>query len=513
MKYRKFALLWSVLCFFNLNAKIRIPQNEGEKIAIHTIIKEIKSKTNLNGSELNLITLHYSSCDLSKDNVASSINNLSQDVFVVFPVSDTIFTEQLAQKFGNRRILFNSQIYNLIEKWNYDAMQNYFIKINEDPIFLEIENAGNSNIQTFLQKKVDLKLDKSCKVPLGSFLIRYNAVSNNGLYFSDVRNRIFFLKNTDTIATEINFNALLNYDSIFNRIPNRMDKAVNTDRSKGMLREKMTILGIFPAGDKTLFHFAFNYLFEQSKDTLKFWKATLLVSIKHNSEMEVEILSGSEIDHHYKMGNTSAFRFLYPKADGHLIMGRVYTDAELQTFLLNKKNKMPLAVEFNLTPICIIDSLGNQHWKNWPSKEFESIKVLNDYNIPNTYIKQLISESADLGLIMNAVKNNHLFFYAMPHVYDIRKNKLKDLLWWNQLNDNFTGKLYLQSVTHNQLRKEYLFGFSINTGMLFATTNESFDLINLEMHHDASLSTAKIIQDQSSCVQIKDFVYKLKFQN
>ena len=66
-----------------------------------------------------------------------------------------------------------------------------------------------------------------------------------------------------------------------------------------------------------------------------------------------------------------------------------------------------------------------------------------------------------------------------------------------------------ESVFH--YRQAYLFAFTIKQGMLFAQTNENFELKKLEMIANPMLSSAKIVQEKHCVFQSVDQVYLLKF--
>jgi hypothetical protein len=358
---------------------------------------------------------------------------------------------------------------------------------------------------------IDFSLNKICKVPVGSFIIRYTAKTNMGNFFNDVRNRLFWVKPNDTVANELKLFDQFNYDSILKRVPKPMGEVLYTNELKDLLKDKYMLLGIFPSGENTVFHVAFNYLYKHQGDTVIFWKSTLFITFTKKGTFTYEIMSNNEVDAALKNGHTLPYNYLIPKPDGSKLLGRIFSDSELKDIAIFKNDKSPLAIELLPAKICEVNPTGEYQWSNISVVKSPSFKILKEYNVSNELIAKLSNESADFGLIMNTFINNQLFFFGMPYAYDFKKGSSLELGWWRKLNTSYGENLFLRSVTYSAKLHAYLFAFTIKQGMLFAITNENFDLKKLEMIANPLLSSAKIVQEKHCVFQSADQVYLLKF--
>lgn len=505
------------LSFINISGFCQtwIPQNSNDLTLINHLISDFKQSNNLNQiDQIRFITVKYLTCEWCKKEVSKNDNLNLKTIPIVFPLEDSSVAPLIVEQFKNKQIIFNDRIFELLDKMNVDPLKTYLVTLNLEPRYIQISalNANNLIDLTSGQSERTIHYEKICKVPVGSFLLKFTAVTSLGTYFTDVRNRLFWLNQDDTIAKEFNLLNQLNYDSILKRIPNPKGELVYEKDLNGKIRDKYTVMGIFPSGNNTVFHIGLNYLFKKGKDTMVLWMSTLFVTQKPNREIIVEIMSASEIDATMKSGRTNAFRFLHPFPNGRKIVGRIFQENELNEMLNHKKDKSTLAVEIDALKIGEIDSSGHSNWINNQLEKYPSFKKHKEFNIPNTVLTSLNKESNDFGLIMNSFVNNHFFFNKMPYSFSLSKDKLIELTWWKDLNFSYESNLFLQSASFNEKQKVYLFAFSIKSGMLFVTTDVNFKLMKLDKVTNPLFSNAKIILEKRSCFQSGDQVYKMNFE-
>jgi len=506
--------LFSYLGFSIISAQVWIPQNDREIKLVDQIFNDFSETLKLNkGQSLQLMTLKYASCDWCKDEMSGYAFEKLKSIPLVFPLADTALQTLIKEQFKNRIIVFNDHIFDVLAKLNVDQNKGYYFQFNVNPQFAQIDAVNASNIKELLANKsmIDFSLNKICKVPVGSFIIRYTAKTNMGNFFNDVRNRLFWVKPNDTVANELKLFDQFNYDSILKRVPKPMGEVLYTNELKDLLKDKYMLLGIFPSGENTVFHVAFNYLYKHQGDTVIFWKSTLFITFTKKGTFTYEIMSNNEVDAALKNGHTLPYNYLIPKPDGSKLLGRIFSDSELKDIAIFKNDKSPLAVELQPAKICEVNPTGEYQWSNISVVKSPSFKILKEYNVSNELIAKLSNESADFGLIMNTFINNQLFFFGMPYAYDFKKGSSLELGWWRKLNTSYGENLFLRSVTYSAKLHAYLFAFTIKQGMLFAITNENFDLKKLEMIANPMLSSAKIVQEKHCVFQSADQVYLLKF--
>jgi len=506
--------LFSYLGFSVISAQVWIPQNDREIKLVDQIFNDFSETLKLNkGQSLQLMTLKYASCDWCKDEMSGYAFEKLKSIPLVFPLADTALQTLIKEQFKNRIIVFNDHIFDVLAKLNIDQNKGYYFQFNVNPQFAQIDAVNASNIKELLANKsmIDFSLNKICKVPVGSFIIRYTAKTNMGNFFNDVRNRLFWVKPNDTVANELKLFDQFNYDSILKRVPKPMGEVLYTNELKDLLKDKYMLLGIFPSGENTVFHVAFNYLYKHQGDTVIFWKSTLFITFTKKGTFTYEIMSNNEVDAALKNGHTLPYNYLIPKPDGSKLLGRIFSDSELKDIAIFKNDKSPLAIELLPAKICEVNPTGEYQWSNISVVKSPSFKILKEYNVSNELIAKLSNESADFGLIMNTFINNQLFFFGMPYAYDFKKGSSLELGWWRKLNTSYGENLFLRSVTYSAKLHAYLFAFTIKQGMLFAITNENFDLKKLEMIANPLLSSAKIVQEKHCVFQSADQVYLLKF--
>lgn len=508
--------LFSYLGFSIISAQVWIPQNDREIKLVDQIFNDFSETLKLNkGQSLQLMTLKYASCDWCKDEMSGYAFEKLKSIPLVFPLADTALQTLIKEQFKNRIIVFNDHVFDVLAKLNFDQNKGYYFQFNLNPQFAQIDAVNASNIKELLANKsmIDFSLNKICKVPVGSFVINYTAKTQMGNFFSDVRHRLFWLKSGDSVANELKLFDQFNYDSILKRIPKPMGEVLYSNELKNLLKDKYTLLGIFPSGEKTVFHIALNYLYKQygHTDTVVFWKSTLFINLNKTGGISIDVVSMNEVDELFKIGHTNAYSFLYPKPDGSKLLGRIFSARELKDIAIFKNDKSPLAVELQPAKICEVNPTGEYQWSNISVVKSPSFKILKEYNVSNELITKLSNESADFGLIMNTFINNQLFFFGMPYAYDFKKGSSLELGWWRKLNTSYGENLFLRSVTYSAKLHAYLFAFTIKQGMLFAITNENFDLKKLEMIANPMLSSAKIVQEKHCVFQSVDQVYLLKF--
>ena len=506
--------LFSYLGFSVISAQVWIPQNDREIKLVDQIFNDFSETLKLNkGQSLQLMTLKYASCDWCKDEMSGYAFEKLKSIPLVFPLADTALQTLIKEQFTNRIIVFNDHIFDVLAKLNIDQNKGYYFQFNVNPQFAQIDAVNASNIKELLANKsmIDFSLNKICKVPVGSFIIRYTAKTNMGNFFNDVRNRLFWVKPNDTVANELKLFDQFNYDSILKRVPKPMGEVLYTNELKDLLKDKYMLLGIFPSGENTVFHVAFNYLYKHQGDTVIFWKSTLFITFTKKGTFTYEIMSNNEVDAALKNGHTLPYNYLIPKPDGSKLLGRIFSDSELKDIAIFKNDKSPLAIELLPAKICEVNPTGEYQWSNISVVKSPSFKILKEYNVSNELIAKLSNESADFGLIMNTFINNQLFFFGMPYAYDFKKGSSLELGWWRKLNTSYGENLFLRSVTYSAKLHAYLFAFTIKQGMLFAITNENFDLKKLEMIANPLLSSAKIVQEKHCVFQSADQVYLLKF--
>ncbi len=512
-------LIFIVICVFatRSSANVWIPQNDREIKLVDQIFNDFSETLKLNqGQSLELMTLKYASCDWCKDEISGYAFEKLKSVPLLFPLADTALQTLIKDQFKNRIIVFNDHIFDLLGKLNVDQNKGYYFHFNVNPQFAQIDAVNASNIKELLAQKsiIDLSLIKICKVPVGSFVINYTAKTQMGNFFSDVRHRLFWLKPGDSVANEFKLVDQFNYDSMLKRIPKPMGEVLYSNELKNLLKGKYTLLGIFPSGDNTVFHLAFNYLYKQHghADTVVFWKSTLFVTLNKTGGMSIEVISMNEVDESFKIGHTNAYSFLNPKPDGLKLLGRIFSASELKDIAIFKNDKSPLAVELQPAKICEINPTGEYHWSNISVVKSPSFKIFKEYNVSNELITKLSNESADFGLIMNTFLNNQLFFFGMPYAYDFKKGTAMELGWWRKLNTSYGENLFLRGVSYNGKLHAYLFAFTLKQGILFAITNENFELKKLEMNTNPIFSSAKIFLEKHCVFQSADQVYQLKFK-
>ncbi len=504
--------------FFTLSfssANVWIPQNDREIKLVDQIFNDFSETLKLNqGQSLQLMTLKYASCDWCKDEISGYAFEKLKSVPLVFPLADTALQTLIKDQFKNRIIVFNDHIFDLLGKLNVDQNKGYYFQFNVNPQFAQIDAVNASNIKELLAQKsvIDLSLIKICKVPVGSFIIRYTAKTQMGNFFNDVRNRLFWVKPNDTIASELKLFDQFNYDSILKRVPKPMGEVLYSNELKDMLKDKYMLLGIFPSGENTVFHVAFNYLYKHQGDTVIFWKATLFITFNKNGAFTYEIMSNNEVDASLKNGHTLPYNYLIPYPNRSKLLGRIFSDDELKDMAIFKNDKSPLAVELQPAKICEVNPTGEYHWSNISVVKSPSFKIFKEYNVSNELITKLSNESADFGLIMNTFLNNQLFFFGMPYAYDFKKGTAVELGWWRKLNTSYGENLFLRGVSYNAKLHAYLFAFTLKQGILFAITNENFELKKLEMNTNPIFSSAKIFLEKHCVFQSADLVYQLKFK-
>ncbi|NBO24947.1 MAG: hypothetical protein EBU93_06935, partial [Chlamydiae bacterium] len=336
--------LFSYLGFSVISAQVWIPQNDREIKLVDQIFNDFSETLKLNkGQSLQLMTLKYASCDWCKDEMSGYAFEKLKSIPLVFPLADTALQTLIKEQFKNRIIVFNDHIFDVLAKLNIDQNKGYYFQFNVNPQFAQIDAVNASNIKELLANKsmIDFSLNKICKVPVGSFIIRYTAKTNMGNFFNDVRNRLFWVKPNDTVANELKLFDQFNYDSILKRVPKPMGEVLYTNELKDLLKDKYMLLGIFPSGENTVFHVAFNYLYKHQGDTVIFWKSTLFITFTKKGTFTYEIMSNNEVDAALKNGHTLPYNYLIPKPDGSKLLGRIFSDSELKDIAIFKNDKSP----------------------------------------------------------------------------------------------------------------------------------------------------------------------------
>ncbi len=507
-------LVSSILLLFlfsEANSKFWLPENKKELDLFENIVKQLNVENDKNQHEF--ISSYYSTCDWCKLIFEDSL--FSQTSFV-FPTSDQSVLPLIRKEFNSNSIFFSDDLFVLINYLGLEKTSNYSFEFNSQLKFVKIQEINKNNFQTALKKTSDFELKCSTLslLPAGSFQLRLRCTIDKGTYFTDIRNRLFFIPSGDSQAIlQKSILEDFEYDSLIRKYDNRI--GVVTDPQKLKLANlagdrRMTIESIVPYKNGVKYLVSLSYLIQQKGDTFTTENLEIFIEENEKGERYYKPIDKEKLNDGISIGYAIPFTF-YQTLDNNFEIIRIdINESDWKNIKSNLPKKVQIGVKLQILPK--IKSTSNED-RNW---EFLNTKVSDNSKREFLFIDRdfFVNESKlrpNSGAKFYHLTNNFIYLENSNFVYDLKKKKAVKLAWLEKLTQNSDLGIRILSMEYLESSQQYFFSLYSRNGVILILTSEGFDLQNIDFFPIVGLSNNIYVLNRKASYLDKSTIKLIEF--
>jgi hypothetical protein len=351
-------------------------------------------------------------------------------------------------------------------------------------------------------------------LPAGSFQLRLRCTIDKGTYFTDIRNRLFFIPSGDSQAIlQKSILEDFEYDSLIRKYDNRI--GVVTDPQKLKLANlagdrRITIESIVPYKNGVKYLVSLSYLIQQKGDTFTTENLEIFIEENEKGERYYKPIDKEKLNDGISIGYAIPFTF-YQTLDNNFEIIRIdINESDWKNIKSNLPKKVQIGVKLQILPK--IKSTSNED-RNW---EFLNTKVSDNSKREFLFMDRdfFVNESKlrpNSGAKFYHLTNNFIYLENSNFVYDLKKKKAVKLAWLEKLTQNSDLGIRILSMEYLESSQQYFFSLYSRNGVILILTSEGFDLQNIDFFPIVGLSNNIYVLNRKASYLDKSTIKLIEF--
>jgi hypothetical protein len=466
--------------FSEANSKFWLPENKKDHELFERIISQLK--VNNDSVEQTFISSMYSTCDWCKLIFEDS---LFLRTSFVFPKSDQSIMPLISKEFKSSSIAFSSDLFYLLEYLGLEKSSNFLIQFNTELKYLRIQEINKNNYKALLknQSKLELKTSNLGKLPTGSYQLRLRCTVDKGTYFTDIRNRLFFIPTGDSFA--ILQNSILHdfeYDSII-RLYDKRNNVV-TDPSKLKLaniegNKRIVIESIIPYKNGLKYLVSLSYLLKQNGDTFTTENIELFIEEDSSGKRIYKPILNQYLNKGIKLGYAIPFTFYQSLENDFEIIRIDINELDIKGKEFSLPRRIPIAVKLKIAPTIITTAQLDRTWKFIQTEKLEKSKRDFIYMDRKFFMNETHLRPKS-GAKFFHLANQFIYLENSHYVYDFETQKPVKIDWLEKFSKNSELNFRILSMEYLSNSNQYLFSMYSNKGMFLILASDKFELDHID---------------------------------
>jgi len=509
MKY--LFLILSIIVFSEVKSKVWLPENDKEIALFERIVSIVDSGESANN--FSFISSRYSTCDWCK--LIFESKEFSKTSFI-FPTSDNSVLTLIRKEFNSESIYFSDELFYLINKLGLEQSLNYVFHVNKELKYFDIQEINKKNYKTLLRHNSHFNFKRKylVDVPTGSYQLRVRCSSDKGTYFTDIRNRFFFVGKDDTQA--ILQKPILQdfeYDSLIRMFDKRSNVVTEVNKLKlANIGEynKVLIESIKPYKGGLEYLVALSYLIEINLDT--FMTAGLEVFIEEdaNGNRLYKPLVMNELNRDIDLGYAIPFTYYRSLDNDEKIIRIDINKNDLDNYKSPLPEKIAVAVKSKINPV---RKTTSDEDRTWEFIEIQDTKAESQefFYMDRSFFandKKLRNQS---GAKYFYSANNYIYLNNSNYVYSFTHLKEVKLDWLEKISNNNSFEMNILSMEYNEELNQYFFSIYTPKGLILLLANSNFELDTIDFFPIEGFSNNIYVLDRTGSYVDKNKIYTIEF--
>ena len=509
MKY--LFLILSIIVFSEVKSKVWLPENDKDIELFERIVSTVDSVDNTNN--FSFISSRYSSCDWCK--LIFESKEFSKTSFI-FPTSDNSILPLIRKEFNSESIYFSDDLFYLINKLGLEQSLNYVFHVNRELKYFDIQEINKKNYKTLLRdnSKFYFKRSDLVDVPTGSYQMRLRCTIDKGTYFTDIRNRFFFVGKDDTQA--ILQKPILQdfeYDSLIRMFDKRSNVVTEVNKLKlAKIGEynKVLIESIKPFKGGLEYLVALNYLIEINLDTFMTAGLEFFIEEDAHGNRLYKPLVMNQLNRNIDLGYATPFTYYQSLNNDEKIIRIDINKYDLDNYNSPLPEKIAIAVKSKINPV--LKTTSDEH-RTW---EFMNVHDTTAESQEFFYMDRSFFENEKKLRNQSGAKyfysaNNYIYLYSSNYVYSYTNLKEVKLDWLEKISNNNNFEMNVLSMEYIEELDQYFFSIYTPKGLVLLLANSNFELDTIDFYPIEGFSNNIYVLNRTGSYVDKNKIYTIEF--